>query len=98
MIIKVTIKKNITLEKIQLLTGVFPRMENLTINLLRQDLEPIAQFLLSKPNNNTRFLSSLCISKQLNDLMIIMKNLIESKKLLHDYILKVINRKLYLWW
>ncbi|CAF3873796.1 unnamed protein product [Adineta steineri] len=98
MITKVTIKKNITLEKIQLLTGVFPRMENLTINLLRQDLEPIAQFLLSKPNNNTRYLSSLCISKQLNDLMIIMKNLIESKKLLHDYILKVINRKLYLWW
>ncbi|CAF5046475.1 unnamed protein product, partial [Rotaria sp. Silwood1] len=97
-ITKVTISKEITLEKIQLLTTVFPRMEYLTINLYKQDLQPIAQFLLSKSNNNTRYLSSLCISKQRNDLMTILKTLIKSKKLLHDYTLKVINRKLYLWW
>ncbi|CAF1492361.1 unnamed protein product [Adineta steineri] len=94
MITKVTINKEITLEKIQLLTAVFRRMENLTINLFKQDLEPIAHFLLSKPNNNTRYLSSLCITKQRNDLMITLKNLIESKRLLRDYILKLINRKL----
>ncbi|CAF1584378.1 unnamed protein product [Rotaria sp. Silwood1] len=97
-ITKVTISKEITLEKIQLLTTVFPRMEYLTINLYKQDLQPIAQFLLSKSNNNTRYLSSLCISKQRNDLMTILKTLIKSKKLLRDYTLKVINRKLYLWW
>ncbi|CAF3841478.1 unnamed protein product [Rotaria sp. Silwood1] len=97
-ITKVTIIKEITLEKIQLLTTVFPRMEYLTINLYKEDLLPIARFLLSKSNNNTRYLSSLCISKQRNDLMIILKTLIKSKKLLHDYTLKVINRKLYLWW
>ncbi|CAF4947184.1 unnamed protein product, partial [Rotaria sp. Silwood1] len=97
-ITKVTIIKEITLEKIQLLTTVFPRMEYLTINLYKEDLQPIARFLLSKSNNNTRYLSSLCISKQRNDLMIILKTLIKSKKLLHDYTLKVINRKLYLWW
>ncbi|CAF1483841.1 unnamed protein product [Adineta steineri] len=94
---KVTISKKITLEKIQLLTAVFPRMDNLTINLFKQDLEPIAHFLWSKPNNNTRYLSSLCITKQRNDLMITLKNLIESKRLLRDYILKLINRNLYLW-
>ncbi|CAF5071155.1 unnamed protein product, partial [Rotaria sp. Silwood1] len=94
-ITKVTISKEITLEKIQLLTTVFPRMEYLTINLYKQDLQPIAQFLLSKSNNNTRYLSSLCISKQRNDLMTILKTLIKSKKLLRDYTLKVINRKLY---
>ncbi|CAF1563307.1 unnamed protein product, partial [Adineta steineri] len=98
MITKVTINKEITLEKIQLLTAVFRRMENLTINLFKQDLEPIARFLLSKSNNNTPYLSSLCITKQRNDLMIILKNLRKSKKLLRDYILKLINRKLYLWW
>ncbi|CAF3163652.1 unnamed protein product, partial [Rotaria sp. Silwood2] len=79
-ITKVTISKEITLEKIQLLTTVFPRMEYLTINLYKQDLQPIARFLLSKSNNNTRYLSSLCISKQRNDLMTILKTLIKSKK------------------
>ncbi|CAF0874288.1 unnamed protein product [Adineta steineri] len=97
-ITKITISKEITLEKIQLLTTIFRRMENLTINLFKQDLKPTAHFLLSKPNDNTLYLSSLCISKQINDLMIILKNLIQSKKLLRDYILKVINQKLYLWW
>ncbi|CAF4410632.1 unnamed protein product [Adineta steineri] len=98
MITKVTISKKITLEKIQLLTAIFPRMENLTINLFGKDLEPIGHFLLSKPNNNTRYLSSLCITKQRHDLMITLKNLIEPKRLLRDYILKLIDRKLYLWW
>jgi hypothetical protein len=97
-IIKVTIRKEITLEKIQLLTTVFPRMEYLNINLFKDDLEPIARFLLSKHNNKTRYLSSLCISKQRNDLVTTLKSLIKSKKLLRDYVLKVINRKLYLWW
>ncbi|CAF1233529.1 unnamed protein product [Rotaria sp. Silwood1] len=97
-ITKVTISKEITLEKIQLFTTVFPRIEYLTINLYKEDLQPIARFLLSKSHNNTRYLSSLCISKQRNDLMIILENLIKSKKLLRDYTLKVINRKLYLWW
>ena len=97
-ITKVTISKEISLEKIQLLTAVFPRMKYLTINLYKQDLQPIARFLLSKPNNNTRYLSSLCISKQRNDLMTTLKILIESEKLLYDYVLKVINRKLYLGW
>jgi hypothetical protein len=97
-ITKVTISKEMTLEKIQLLTVVFPRMEYLTINLFKDDLEPIARFLLSKSNNNTRYLSSLCISKQRNDLVTILKSSIKSKKLLRDYVIKVINRKLYLWW
>ncbi|CAF4112902.1 unnamed protein product, partial [Adineta steineri] len=97
-ITNVTINKEITLEKIQLLTAIFPRMENLTINLFKQDLEPIARFLLLKSNNNTPYLFSLCITKQRHDLMIILKNLRKSKKLLRDYILKLINRKLYLWW
>ncbi|CAF1566175.1 unnamed protein product [Adineta steineri] len=89
-ITKVTIHKEITLEKIQLLTAVFRRMEKLTITLFKQDLESIAHFLLSKPNNDTRYLFSSWISKQRSDLMIILINLIRSKKLC-DYILKVIN-------
>jgi len=90
---KVTISKEITLEKIQLVIAAFPRMEDLTINLFIQDLKPIAQYLLT----NTRYLSSLCISKQRNDLMTTLQSLIKSKKLLRNYVLKVFNGKLYLW-
>ncbi len=97
-ITKVTINKESNLEKIQLLTAICPRIEYLTINLFKQDLEPIVRFLLSKDNKNTRYLSSLCISKQRDDLMTTLKSLIKSKKLLRDYVIKVINRKLYLWW
>jgi len=93
-----TIEKEVTFEKIQLLVTLFPRLESLTINLYKEALESIARFLLSKSNNNTRYLSSLCISKQRADLIKNLRLLLESEKLLHDYILKSIRRKLYLWW
>jgi hypothetical protein len=97
-ITNLTIDKEITLDKIQLLVTLFPRLEYLIMNLYKEDLESIARYLLSKFNDNTRHLSSLCISKQRKDLMEILSNLLESEKLLDNYILKIINRKLYLWW
>ncbi len=62
-ITKVTINEEITLENIQLVTAVFSRMEYLTINLFRDDLEPIGRFLLSKPNNNTLFIFIMYFEK-----------------------------------
>lgn len=93
-----TVENECTLDKIELLTALFPRMEYLTMNLDKKDLESIARFLLSKFNYNTRYLSSLCISKRRRELVEIFKNLLETEDLLHDYMLKVIDRKLYLWW
>ncbi|CAF0976933.1 unnamed protein product [Adineta ricciae] len=90
---KITISKEITLEKMRLVIAAFPRMEDLTINLFFPDLKPIAQYLLT----NARHLSALCISKQRNDLVRTLQSLIKSKKLLRDYVLKVFNGKLYLW-
>jgi len=98
LVTNLTIDKECTLEKIQLLVVLFPRLEYLTINLYKEDLESIARFLLSKFNDNTRHLSSLCVSKQRRDLMEKLRILLESENLLQDYTLKVINRKLYLWW
>lgn len=97
-ITNLTIDKECTLDKIQLIVTLFPRLEYLTINLHKEDLESITRFLLSKFNDNTRHLSSLCISKQRKVLIEQMKILLESEKLLDDYILKLTNRKLYLWW
>jgi hypothetical protein len=42
----------------------------------------------------TRHLSSLCVSKQRRVLIKNLRTCIESEKLLHDYTLKSINRKL----
>jgi hypothetical protein len=97
-ITNLTIDKEITLEKIELVVALFPRLEYLTINLYTEVLEPIARFLLSKSNEHTRHLSCLCVSKQLGILLTNLRTLIESEKLLDDYTLKSINRKLYLWW
>jgi hypothetical protein len=97
-VINLTIEKEVTYEKVQLLVTLFPQLEYLTINLYKKDLESIARFLLSKSNNNTHYLSSLCISKKRPDLIKNLRLLLESEKLLNDYILKSINRKLYLWW
>jgi hypothetical protein len=93
-----TINNEVTLEKVQLLVTLFPQLEYLTINLYKEDLESIVRFLSSKSNNNTRYLSSLCISKQRLDLIKNLRLLLESEKLFNDYILKSIDRQLYLWW
>jgi hypothetical protein len=97
-ITNLTIDKKSTLDKIQLLTALFPQLVCLTINLRTDALVSIARFLLSKPNNNTRHLSSLCVSKHRTDLKEKLRVVIDSENLLHDYIIKVTNKKLYLWW
>ena len=95
-----SIEKECTLKEIQLIVTLFPRLECLTINLNEEDLESIARFLLSKANNNPppRYLSSLCISEQLTNLMEPLRIFIESEKLLDDFMIKALNGKLYLWW
>jgi hypothetical protein len=94
----VAVTKEITEQKIELIFGLFPRLEYLEINLDKEDLKSIGQFLLSTSNTNTRYLSSLCLLHARRDLMEQLKNLIESEKLLHDYTIKLIDYKLYLWW
>lgn len=94
----VTVEQECTLDQIRLLTNLFPRVEYLTINLLKENLESILRFLLSKPNDCTRYLSLLCISKPCEDLVKQLKILIQSENLLDDYTIKMIHGKLYLWW
>ncbi len=59
----VTVEQECTLDQIQLLTNLFPRVEYLKINLSKENSESILRFLLSKTSNGTRYLSLLCISK-----------------------------------
>jgi hypothetical protein len=94
----VTVEQECTLDKIQLLTTLFSRVEYLTINLSKENSEPILRFLLSKTSNGTRYLSLLCISKPCKGLVEQLKILIQSENLLDDYTIKMINGKWYLWW
>ena len=93
-----TIVQDITVEQIQIITALFSRLEFLTISLCEDTLIPIVRFLLSKTNNNTRYLSTLCVAKHRRVLYENLKLLIESENLLDDYTLKLINGKVYLWW
>jgi hypothetical protein len=97
-ITNLTIKSKCTLEKIQLITALFPRLECLTMGLLKEDLQSIVRFLLSKTNNNTRYLSLLCVLTPWKDLAENLTILIEEEKLLHDYTLQVSSETLILWW
>ncbi|CAF3679157.1 unnamed protein product [Rotaria sordida] len=94
----VTINQNITLEKLELLINLVPRLEYLTINLNEQDLKYVTRFLLSNRDKNTRHLSLLCISKHHKHMVENMRLLIQKEKLLDDFTIKGINRRVYLWW
>lgn len=94
----IIIDKEMTIERLQLLSALFPRLESLTMRFRREALEPIMSFLLSKVNKNTRRLSSLCIVTRDKALIAYLRNLIDSKDLLQNYTLKQTNQNLHLWW
>lgn len=97
-ITNVTIEEKCTLEKLQLLVALCPRLEHLRINPHIKSLESILRFISDKTNHNTRHLFSLtffdierkCLNKP--------KHLIKSEKLLDNYSLMAIDRRVYLWW
>src|ERR1700722_9398483 len=49
------------LKQIQFLFNLCPRLQQLNIDKLIDDIQPILHLLLSKDNNISRHLSSLCI-------------------------------------
>ncbi|CAF1140898.1 unnamed protein product [Adineta steineri] len=82
----------------KLCTHLFSQLESLTISLHKIDLESIVRFILLELQHHIRYLSSLCISKQHKDFLEPMKNLIDSEKLIPNYTIKLINKRVHLWW
>jgi hypothetical protein len=97
MISDATFKESCTLEKLQLLVVLCPRLQRLTINTLERDLKPMTRFLLERTNQNTSHLFSLCFLRACNNWCEKLKTLINSETLLDDYMLKLLGAKLYLW-
>jgi len=97
-ITNIIIKEKCTLEEIQLVVTLCPRLEHLTIRVPIDFFELTLQLLLSNTNENTLHLFSLCITDVSQSLVEILEMFIKSEELLDDYSLKFIDNKLYLWW
>jgi hypothetical protein len=97
-ITNVTCDAECTLQQIKLLVALCPQIQHLTINALLDGIESIVRFLLDKTDHNTRHLCSLCFSKVYDISLEKVDMLIKSEALLDDYTLKIIDRKLCLWW
>jgi hypothetical protein len=86
------------LKKIQLLIDLCPRLEHFTSGMNRKDFLLIIRLLLAKSNNNTRDLFFLCVLDAPKVSLRELKKLMKIEKLLSDYSINHIDRKLYLWW
>ncbi len=98
---KLTIVSNNILKVIKFLVTLCPQLQHLTINTCEDGLKPVLQFLLSKDNNNTRYLRSLRIERISENEMETLKTFLESEILINICFIKVnenIRNTMYLWW
>ncbi|CAF1326299.1 unnamed protein product [Adineta steineri] len=94
----VTCNGECTLEKLQILVALFPRIQHLTIKPHTKNLGSCIRFLVEKTNRNTTHLCSLCLLTTAKNWLTRLNTLIASETLLDDYMLKMIDWNLYLWW
>ncbi len=87
-----------TLEHIQLIVNLFPKLEYLTTGMKKKEIEQIIRFLLSKTNDKTRHLFFLCIPETPKIYLRKLNMLIKSENLLDSYLIKFVHHNLYLWW
>ncbi|CAF1407883.1 unnamed protein product [Adineta steineri] len=97
-ITNVTCNGECTLEKLQILIALFSRIQHLTTKLYANNLESCVRFLLEKTNQNTNHLCLLSLLSANKIWYTRLRTLIESETLLDDYMLKMIDWNLYLWW
>ncbi len=94
----VTIRERYSIENIKLLVTLCPRMQYLIIDVRLHDPESPVQYILSKSKTNVRDLCLLCTKHTSKSTIATLKTLIESEELLDNYLMKLINNDLYLWW
>ncbi|UJR32674.1 hypothetical protein I4U23_020135 [Adineta vaga] len=97
-ITNLTINELISIENIKLPTLLCSRMQHLTINQYGQYVQSSIQFILSKSKNDLQYLCSLRARNFHKPMLSIVKTLIESEELLDNYLIKLIDADLYLWW
>ncbi len=91
------LRHDCTLEQIRLITDLFPQLECFRVGTKVKEMPHIVEYILSNQNKLSKlfFLCMFDISRRyLNKLNII----IETKRLLDIYLIKLINHDMYLWW
>jgi hypothetical protein len=94
----VTIHDLCTLEKIQLLIDLCPRMRSLEFHTLKKNSQLIARFLIENTKRNAHPLNALCFLQAGQYWYRKLNALIQSEALLNDYMLKQFGDSLHLWW
>ena len=83
---RLTFRGGDTLETIAFLLALCPQLRHLAMDLCRINVQLILQFLLTKGNKNTSYLTSLYLSG-IEERIETVKYCIESEKLLADYLI-----------
>jgi hypothetical protein len=91
-------REGCSLEGFQIIMHLFPQLEYLQIGMSRNEIEQFIRYLPSKTNHKTRPLSFLCISHLRKKFIPELNRLIRSENLHDDYLIKVVNSDLFLWW
>lgn len=95
----VTFRTLCRLDKLRVLMAFFNRMEHLTISIYAKDLKSIVGYLFNKIKDNpSSQLHALCLNGAYKIWLRRVSTLIHSEQLLKNYVLKMVNHDLYLWW
>jgi hypothetical protein len=94
----VTCSQLSTLQQLQLLVALCPRVQCLTIDTSTKDLKLITEFLIDKINQNATHLFSLCITRDSNYYVELLHKHIKSKIPSGDDIYERVGGNIYFWW
>lgn len=94
----VTITHTYTLKTIQMLMKLCPKVQHLTLGITIRSLLATIRFLLSDNDEISCQVSSLCVLYPGDSWITKIKEIIQFKRPLNDYSLKICHKKLYLWW
>ena len=93
-----TIKETRTPENSQLYVALCPRMQHLAIKSYFGCAAPIIQYILRENKTNIQELCSIRIETMRKSISKELKTVIESEKKFDNYLMKLIDSNLYLWW
>jgi hypothetical protein len=98
LITSVTVKDRCTLEKVEVLLALCPRVQHLEITSLMEDMDVLLQFLLNPASLSTSHLISLRFLRASRCYVRHLYQLMAFGKFHRDCMVKHIESTIYLWW
>jgi len=94
----VTLKNRCTLDRIELIVALCPRLQRFTLDTEMENMESFIWLLLKKNKENTSHMFSWCFPRTSNNWYQKLEALIKSETLLDEYMLKLVGSDVYLSW